>query len=187
MKSRKSIVCIITLAFALIFLAKGLSAQSLETVGKPNVAPDYSQLAMALEQSGINYQKLQQDAWQITIPKGKDAKRDILIIANQDVISFLFVIGNIPEKPSTELTQKLGELNNAYYFVKFISDKKNLYLRIDAPLHTLDGITLRDLAIRLDATIDKEGKGLAGMIGLPTSMSPSEGAPAPMPSKNKQK
>ncbi|MFH1539963.1 MAG: hypothetical protein ABIH66_13500, partial [bacterium] len=71
--------------------------------------------------------------------------------------------------------EKLDELNGRYFFVKFVHDKTSVYMRIDALLHSIDGLAVQTFVNALNVAVEKEGGDLIELI--------SEEAPSKSKSK----
>lgn len=137
-----------------------------QTVETQNVQPaqfDYSRLVVALEQSGTPYQKIGSNRWSMAI-NNEEETRQVSIVTNRDIVSLLQGIAPSPEETPDGLKKKLLDLNNRYYFVKFIDDGTNIYARIDVLLGSLNGAVIANLASRLVMSTDAEIEGLKEML-----------------------
>ena len=146
------------------------NAQKVETMNVAPVETDYSKLASGLEQSGLMYRKIRANFWEVTYKtseKGPD--RYVVISADNDVVITLLVIGQLAEKTPADMYQKIAELNNKYYFIKFVYDKQNLYLRIDSSLRNVDGLMLNDIISRMAMALEKEKDTLAAFVQNPSA------------------
>ncbi|MFH1539364.1 MAG: hypothetical protein ABIH66_10425, partial [bacterium] len=113
-----------------------------ETVDS-RVVTDYSKLAIALEQSGLKYQKADANVWVVSMQLEEKPAYDIRIVGNNEIIMFIVPLIQMPDKLTSEMLEKLDELNGRYFFVKFVHDKTSVYMRIDALLHSIDGLAVQ--------------------------------------------
>ncbi len=151
-------------AFALIFVfSTAVFAQTLETKKVEPAQFDYSRLAVALEQSGLQYQKLALNHWSMTIMNG-DKPVKVSIATNKDIISLMIGIIPAPKEASAELNKALLDLNNKYYFVKFVDDGTNIYSRVDILLVSVNGASLANLGTRLVMATSDEAEGITKLV-----------------------
>jgi hypothetical protein len=139
-------------------------AQAQTVKGQDTVQMDYSALVVSLEQTGLQYQKMSGNVWTVSA-KFEDRTRTVTIVANRDVVSLLHPIAKKPDKISPELLGKLADLNNKYYFMKFVYDDSNLYLRVDVLLSGLNGNVLMNMINRIDMSMNEEGEELTKLAG----------------------
>jgi hypothetical protein len=144
------------------------NAQKVESATIAPVETDYSLIASGLEQSGLMYRKVRPNFWEILYKKSEKApEQSILISADNNVVISLLVVGQLAEKPPADMYKKIAELNNKYYFIKFVYDKQNLYLRIDTLLKSMNGEMVADIVNRLTVAVEKEGDILSAFVQNP--------------------
>lgn len=134
-----------TVAFiAAVMLLSGVS--SAQTVENASVTPniDYSPLAVAIERSGLPYQKTAPGIWIIPVSLSDDDQNNINIIiqANQAVVSCVVLVSKVEDPVSQELKNALVDLNNKYLLVKFAYDKDAVFIKTDTLLGEVTGNTV---------------------------------------------
>lgn len=89
---------------------------------------------------------------------------DIRIVGNNEIIMFIVPLTQMPDKLTPEMLEKLDELNGRYFFVKFVHDKTSVYMRIDALLHSIDGLVIQAFVNALSLVVDKDAGDLIDLI-----------------------
>lgn len=128
-------------AIAVAILFCGVS--SAQTVEDASVTPvvDYSPLTVAIERSGLPYQKTAPGVWIVPVSLSDDDKNNVNIIiqANQAIVSCVILVAQSIDPMPQELKNELVELNNKYLIVKFAYDKDAIFIKTDSLLGELTG------------------------------------------------
>lgn len=162
-------------SWVLLGFAHAAHAQKVESASVTPVELDYSRVAMALEQAGMSYRKIQPQLWEVTYVRPKDPNREtkFIISASNNIIMIVYVLGPRAKEIKPDMYQKLVEWNNNYYFVKFAYDKDSFYLRVDTLLDVVDGRVLLDAFARIDAIMQKEGNNLQAFVDTSAPQKPA--------------
>lgn len=171
MKKKMIVTALLLLLFSAALPLNESVAQGsrVETVNA-EIATDYSRLAIALEQSGMKYQKADANVWAVPMKLEGKTAYDIRIVGSKDIIMFVVSLAPMPDKLTPEMLEKLDELNSRYFFIKFTHDKNSVYIRIDTLLHSIDGAVVRIFVAALNAALEADGEALIDLV--------SEGAPS---------
>jgi len=158
-----------------------LIAQTVEPVANAKApAVDYSPLVIALEQSGVGYEKVNANVWSVPMETKKKLTYKLDFIATQDIISLVVNYARVKGEIKPDLQKKLSELNRKYFFIKYIYDDSSLYMRIDTLLADINANTVRRLIYIVNSAVENDSEDLLKLVPkLPEeTSSPKDGAPA---------
>lgn len=161
------VIAIITAGPAREACAQAKDAEAPRAAAPAAPAVDYSQLAVALFKTGMNFTQVKEGNWSIPLETKAGKKYNMNIIANQEILSFFVLISEIKGTPGAGLDKKLAELNDSYLIIKFLYNKSALYLRIDTLLDGIRAENIAKYAFIVNNAIEKELTALTAFVPAP--------------------
>lgn len=160
------------LVAALIVTTVYSTASLGQTVENASAAPviDYSPLAVAIERSGLSYQKTAQGIWIVPISLSEDRENkenntvNVIIQGNQAIVSFIILVSKIEDPISDKLKTSITDLNNNYLLVKFAYDNDAVFIKIDSLLGDVSTNSVNSYINILKQIALKESGGIVKLL-----------------------